>query len=183
MSLIEQALRRIQEPLISKVESPPPSQTTRQSQQKQLTMAHPWTVTSKDPPPNISLAARPGQTFKVVATTVMALTVLSVVVISGVFWMRRTFSISNGSQIAASHRMPSTQIVGGSPQVSLPSTAQGDLVLSGIVEGLGEPYAVINGMILVVGDQIGNARLVEIGRGMARLRDADGSDTILRAPR
>ena len=56
-------------------------------------------------------------------------------------------------------------------------------VLSGVVEGAGEPYAVINGTILGVGEKIADATLIEISDGAVRLRQADGRDTVLRAAR
>ncbi|MBI1992459.1 MAG: hypothetical protein HYS71_04415 [Candidatus Omnitrophica bacterium] len=58
--------------------------------------------------------------------------------------------------------------------------AQGQLVLNGIAEGVGAPYAMINGSVLGVGDRIGNFTLVEIVNGAARLREANGNETILR---
>ena len=184
MSLIEQALRRIQEPIIPKVEAPPSPPTIGQSQQQKHAAAHSWpsiptTDTASHPP----FPARPGHSLNIVAAVVIGLSVLSVIVVGGVVWMRRAPSTSHPSQTSEAHTIRAAQTPGRSPQASLQSVAQGDLVLSGIVEGLGEPYAVINGMILVVGDQIGDETLLEIGNGMVRLRRADGSDTVLRAPR
>jgi len=57
------------------------------------------------------------------------------------------------------------------------------LVMSGIVEGLGKPYAVINGKIVTVGEQIEDATLLEIADGTVRLRRSDGQELALRVPR
>ncbi len=76
---------------------------------------------------------------------------------------------------------PSRQGVVAASSVS-PKT-ETDLTLSGIVEGLGEPYAVINGMIVGIGDQVKNVTLVAIEHGKAKLRQADGSEIILHVTR
>jgi hypothetical protein len=51
------------------------------------------------------------------------------------------------------------------------------------VEGEGESYAVINGAIVAVGDRLGEFTLIDITNGAARLRRADGAETVLRVPR
>lgn len=56
-------------------------------------------------------------------------------------------------------------------------------VLSGVVEGLGQPYAVINGEIVGVGERVGDATLVEIAQGSVRLRLSDGREIVLRVSR
>jgi len=48
-------------------------------------------------------------------------------------------------------------------------------VLSGVVEGLGEPYAVIDGMIVGLGEEVNGVTLAEITNGTVKLRRADGS--------
>lgn len=173
MSLIEQALRRSQGSVIPKVEAPP--RTAGQSQQEDAPRAHAWPLTSPRAVSDTAPTARPRHGLNVVAITIMSVAALSVV--GGVVWRRRTLSGH------APRTLQATQRTGGPLQVSPPSAAQRDLVLSGVVEGLGEPYAVINGMILGLGDQIDNATLVEVGSGMVKLRRADGSDAILRVPR
>ena len=55
--------------------------------------------------------------------------------------------------------------------------------LTGIVEGLGEPYAVINGSIVAEGETVGNATLLDIGEGTVKLRLANGKDAVLRVSR
>jgi len=51
--------------------------------------------------------------------------------------------------------------------------------LTGIVEGSGEPLAMINGMVLGIGDRVEGATLLEIANGSVRLRRADGNETVL----
>ncbi|MDP3767804.1 MAG: hypothetical protein Q8S13_07300 [Dehalococcoidia bacterium] len=57
------------------------------------------------------------------------------------------------------------------------------LLLSGVVEGMGEAYAVINGVIVGLGERVGDYTLVSVANGAATVRAADGSDTVLRVPR
>jgi hypothetical protein len=57
-----------------------------------------------------------------------------------------------------------------------------DLTLNGTVEGRGEPVAIINGMILRIGDSIAGATLLEIWGEEARLRWRD-QDLILSTTR
>jgi hypothetical protein len=64
-----------------------------------------------------------------------------------------------------------------------PLTPQDQVVISGIVEGEGQSYAVINGAIVAVGERIGEFTLEEIANGAARLRRTDGSEVVLRVPR
>jgi hypothetical protein len=45
---------------------------------------------------------------------------------------------------------------------------------------LGEPYAVINGMIVGVGEHVEGATLLEIANGEVRLRHGNGEETTLR---
>lgn len=56
-------------------------------------------------------------------------------------------------------------------------------VLSGVVEGFGKSYAVINGEIVRVGEQVGDATLVEIAQGSVRLQLSDGREIVLRMSR
>ncbi len=56
-------------------------------------------------------------------------------------------------------------------------------MLTGIVEGRGKPYAVINGMILGVGEQLGGMTVETIANGSVTLRQADGRQTLLRVQR
>ena len=51
------------------------------------------------------------------------------------------------------------------------------------MEGLGEPYAVINGSIVAEGETIGEATLLTIAEGTVTLRLADGKETLLRVER
>ena len=48
---------------------------------------------------------------------------------------------------------------------------------------MGDPYAVINGMIIGKGDRVEDAILLEIADGAVRLRRIDGTETTVRVVR
>jgi len=74
----------------------------------------------------------------------------------------------------AAHPATSTVISDTHPSAAQHSQTQNP-VLSGVVEGLGEPYAVIDGMIVGVGEQVNGATLDGITNGTVTLRRSDGS--------
>ena len=177
MSLIEEAMRRLQDPLISKTQSPSSVQhpAPRQAHKEPVAPPHSWPVNPPAPFPSPA-SASPAMNRVTFAVIAMAVCFIG----GGVWWMGRTGSAPSlqtkgmgGSAVKPSATTPS----------ALPPVSQSRFILSGIVEGLGEPYAVINGMILTVGDQIADATLLEINKGMVRLRLGDGSETTLRVPR
>ena len=98
---------------------------------------------------------------------------------------------TNAAQAPAVETSPSRPESRPAPAMQSPMTiSQRDsrrpknpFVLSGVVEGLGQPYAVINGEIISVGEQVGNATLVEIAEGNVRLRLPDGDEVALRVSR
>ena len=65
-------------------------------------------------------------------------------------------------------------------QVSAPKDR---VTLTGIVQGVGQPYAVINGAIVSEGERVGTAVLIEITKNAVRLRRDDGTDLVLTVPR
>jgi hypothetical protein len=86
---------------------------------------------------------------------------------------------------ASDERIPRASLPGGKPRRRAFASRQPPaLLLSGVVEGTGEPYAMINGVIVGVGDQVGGFRLVAIADGTARLLRLDGGEElVLRVPR
>jgi len=73
----------------------------------------------------------------------------------------------------------------GQPEKNQPKDQpkEEELILTGIVEGGGEAYAVINGVIVGVGEQIKESTLLEIGKGKAKVRRPDGRETVLSIPK
>jgi hypothetical protein len=137
-----------------------------------------------------------------VALAVLALT--AALVIGGAFWMGRTLATTTphadrAPAPASSHAQAPTVSDAKPPAPAEPQAEEtarprrapahaeapdpSGLVLSGIVEGLGDPYAVINGLIVGVGERVGDATLEQIAKGSVTLRHDDGRETVLRVPR
>jgi hypothetical protein len=196
MSLIEQALRRVKEPLLSssagpKVSAPPKAEPQASPQ------AHSWPADAASAPqPGI-----PSTPFLVASGIVLVL--LAAGILFGAFWLGQLFS-GGGSPSAAptastvplavpdipdaapppepaqepARGLLSLPFLGGKE----PAAAAVEFVLSGVVEGGDEPYAVINDAIVGIGQRVADATLLDIADGAVRLRRADGTEVTLRIP-
>src|SRR3989338_6202222 len=189
MSLIEEALRRVKDPLV------PPSSTKPKTPQKAspTPAPHSWSTTAALAPPQSVNA--PVSPLTLVTLAVLGLTVA--LLLGCAVWMwnhsgsRRSVTASpttsetvpepssDESPQASSRQEPAA--VARSAKVSTGSHP--DFKLTGIVEGLGEPYAAINGSIVAEGETIGEATLLTIAEGTVTLRLAGGKETLLRVER
>src|SRR3989338_2881891 len=167
MSLIEKALRELPEPLtpterqqepVTKPAMPP------QAPSVEPKPIHSWSTAAAStsaPPP-----APPITAAQVIAITAILLFAIALVR-SGRGWQARTSgpgtsalsaSLLSPSAAAPTPAARSTAASGREDSVAklalrTPTTqAQGQLVLNGIAEGVGAPYAMINGSVLGVGD-------------------------------
>ena len=199
MSLIEEALRRLREPLLNLPSTAPPPPAPTPSQEP--VSAHPWPIT---PPAPYSGSRAPSRRaispLVPIALAVLALTVG--LLAGGAFWLGH--SVTNPRPQArpgASQARASVVTASATPEPATPAepldgsatvpaadslTAQNPsdpFILTGVVEGTGEPYAMINGVIVAVGEQIGDATLLEIAKGKVRLRQANGEERVLRVTR
>ena len=182
MSLIEEALRRVKDPLIhpapTKAEKP---RTTAPSQTRPT--AHSWSPTPA-PSPSQPAAASPISPLTLATLAVLGLTVA--LLVGGAAWMWRTFK--GGAPVApepatapmSETTAPSKHAI---PSRSAAAATDPEFHLTGVVEGSGNPYAVINGSIVGVGETVGTATLLGIAEGMVTLRLADGKETVLRVER
>lgn len=212
MSLIEEALRRLQDPLLPTVEKAPAAKPVAPAPTSPPPPIHPWpsTTTAQAPTPLPAPQASP-----ILAAVVAAILVFTVaLLVGGTWWIGHASGRSQAAPpVAIPIPPPATPVVrppvvvrqeSSAPETSQPAAkapvvqphdrpaakptalppAEPQFVMSGIVEGGGgEPYAMINGSILSVGDQIGEFTLVEITKGAARIRRADGHEIVLRVPR
>lgn len=218
MSLIEQALRRLQDPMLPRVsEAPPTAQEPAPSREPRPTAsqprlaelpvgrgeeqpAHSWPVTSSAP------RDASGTPSTMILTLLVGLVLIMTValLVGGAWWLGRMAPhpapqpsvvvlpslqtsplTAPGDPRASGERTPRAPLPGVKPRRrALASRQPPALLLSGVVEGTGEPYAVINGAIVGVGDQVGGFRLVAIADGTARLLRLDGGEElVLRVPR
>lgn len=194
MSLIEEALRRIKDPVISasaKTESPP---TTKPTEPPPI--AHSWPVGTPTRP--LASSQHTPAALVLAASLICGLALL--LLLGGVSWLKGSFQrIASTQRALAPPAIPVAAPAAALPVVSLQPvselphavaatahampSADGGFVLSGVVEGLGTPYAVINGMVLAVGEQIEGATVMRIADGTVRLRRGDGTEAVLRVPR
>src|SRR3989338_9241750 len=175
MSLIEEALRRVKDPLV------PPSSTKPKTPQKAspTPAPHSWSTTAASAPPQSVNA--PVSPLTLVTLAVLGLTVA--LLLGGAVWMWT----HSGSRLSVTASPTTSETV---PEPSSDESPQASsrqepaaFRLTGIVEGLGEPYAVINGSIVAEGETIGEATLLTIAEGTVTLRLADGKETLLRVER
>jgi len=121
--------------------------------------------------------------------TITILGFTAALIFGGALWMWRTLSHERtpvaqaplGTDAAMEPPASSARPLPAEPAAT--TDAVPGFTLTGIVEGLGEPYAVINGLIVAEGETVGKATLLDIGEGTVRLRFADGTETVLRVAR
>jgi hypothetical protein len=164
MSLIEEALRRLNDPLLKETAPPTPAGAPAP--------AHPWQVSPQTPSGSRprALTANP---LQLVALSIGVLT--TTLLIGGAFWLGRILSGASTQAAAVS--------AAATAQETVPPPQEPEPKLTGIVVGGGAPYAVINGTIAGLGDQVGAFRLQEIVEGAVTLRRDDGTELVLRAKR
>lgn len=178
MSLIEQALRRLKEPVLPPEMPPSPTRPRQEPaarpQEQAISPAHSWPTTPPTLAASSGTAGRPAiNTPSLSAALVMGVT--AVLLVSGLFWLQRTWSTQPAVQPA-----PSASLL-PAPDLAAPAGESSEhLILSGIVEGAGNPYAVINGTVVGVGESIADATLLSVQDGAATLRRANGTETVLR---
>jgi len=171
MSIIEEALRRLQgsTPHASAptVERPP-------SAQPEPPRAHSWTVRP---------AARQSMT-QAPKRVAWLLPILSLALLGGaVAWFVRVQYRTEppaSSPLADRALNPAHLSAGVPPSIvqGIAPSKQSDepFVLHGIVEGGGQPYAVINGAIVGVGETVEGALLLTIAGGAVTMRLANGKE-------
>lgn len=216
MSIIEEALRRLQDPLLhpaqkpqaeAPVAPPPAPPPVKPVEPKPI---HSWPTAIAPTPTPTPLPYSP----TLLAAAVAAIILSSLAVLAGGAWwlghlsrapsapastipaptLAAMTAIPRAPQPSPTDEEPTDQAQSERPMSAMshppvPATIHpianlsDEFVISGLVVGGGEPYAVINGAIVAVGDQIGDFTLVEITNGAARLRRTDGSEVALRVPR
>ena len=186
MSLIEDALRKVQDP-ITRLDPKPTTQPQNAAQPSTIEppAVHSWTAPSSMQTP--SKPRHPLNVLLLVAVAVFALTL--VLVVWGSIWIGHLLGITSPVAMLSPQPHPATAVT-SSPMPTHPVAApsveaelsQTHFLLSGVVEG-GEPYAVINGTVVGIGEQIEGATVAEVANGSVTLRRQDGSELQLRVPR
>ena len=155
MSLIEEALRRVQDPLLKKMSGANPAEGTGES----AAPIHPWPAH-----PQRRALGSPVILSRAAGIGLLALAVL------GLAWMSKQLSPANADLRPA----------GGVPVAQAQARTQREgFHLEGLVYGADTAYAVINGEVLEPGDHIGSHQLTGIDAKTAVLTDARGNSVSL----
>lgn len=205
MSIIEEALRRVQDPLLPPAKPSPAPTPDGPVEPERRPAAHPWQPAAPSSPAAPTLQP---QTLPLTAVALAVLLLTTALIIGGAFWMGRAVTTApraGSAAVQASMTSPAPALIESqppaepepgeakpahperprsAPQTSAHASAKTPgLVLNGVAEGLGDSYAVLNGLIVAVGERVGDATLEEIAQGSVTLRHDDGRRTILRVPR
>lgn len=197
MSMIEEALRRIQDPTVAKSQAGQTAEPKTGSAPKKAPEPHSW------PAAPVSSASSPAAASNVNPMAAVGLLVLAtgILLVAGtLIWVSRSMharpeQTTGRSDGAASPvleltpppppalpdpiAMSQPKDTSGFPWVHVRPLKAKEFVLSGIVEG-GEPYAVINDLIVGVGEAVGGATLAGIQNGAVTLRRSSGQEIVLR---
>lgn len=183
MSLIEEALRRVQDP--STTVQAPKTTAAQKTKREDRSSIHPWSTTPQGSPASASTSPK--------STTVLLLIAIGILIATsgligwGMWWLAHRLGSPTSEPIqSTTQSLTETPVTRPTTSSVVPATqgsSQEAFVLSGVVEGLGEPYAVINGVIVGVGEQLGDATVQEIGHGSVKLRRSNGTETVLRVAR
>ena len=180
MSLIEEALRRLKDPLIPT--EPKGTQASPPTPASETTPAHSWSTTAS---PSATPMPAKQATNVLVVTAVAVLALSALLVGGGIWWLKRTLAERPVAKRPSLTAAPASTPSGRAPAVraSQADAPQEEFTLNGTVEGLGEPYAVINGTVVGIGERIGEATVLAIANGVVKVRRADGSEFTLNVPR
>ena len=191
MSLIEEALRRLEPPSKTEEELAPAAISSAASQTavsvpvepppQPRSDAHSWSTASPAAEP---AAAKPALSLS--TSQAILITAVAAFLIGG-WWMGQSkpAPVLVTPAASAQHRHPAAQKPApmirpaANPSVAAPRS-QGELQLSGIVVGGRTAYAVINGSIFTVGDSVGDSTLTGVTRESATLHRTDGTEVVLR---
>lgn len=187
MSLIDDALRRIQDPVSAdkKTPSAPVDTSGRGTSQKDKKQnpAHSWSI--EDFQKNPAAAGLPVQKQKPNRFTAVAVLLGLVAVL---LWVFAIIAFKPFDRPLMARRQPMKAQPGllqsnATNNSSVPATAEVALKLSGVVLGNGEPYAVIDGKILAVGEMAGEAKILGIAENAVTLELPGKKTKTLQVPR
>lgn len=183
MSLIEEALRRVQGPASPEIEKAPSSQPAGSQQKTASTPsaaapAHSWPTAEPDAP-----KSKPRkETVRTFNPNWISFLVIAVLLGSAGSWFAQLAARKPAPLQPAAAPMAHSTLAPAQAPKKIPS-ANSAFVLSGVVIGEGESFAVIDGKILAVGETVEGAVIQEITANRVKLKLANGSEKILQVPR
>ncbi len=191
MSLIEEALRRVQNPSSASGKSGTAAKPSS-AKQEPAALPHSWPVETPEAPssathpaatrpaplPSSSSSSQQPWILLVVLAAVAGCAVA--LLIGGVLWVKTAPSAKPAIQNTAANTNPQPAKNDKSPTRS----SANPLNLTGVVTGEGSiPYAVINGKIFGIGEQVEAAKIIAIDTRSVTLEYPNGQQTTLSVPR
>ena len=194
MSIIEEALRRVQDPVAGAIQPPAPAPAARMSgvslpppviAQPEPAAAHSWTPAS---PRAVHERPQPRTADLLLPVTIAMMAMTAVLIGAGAWWLIRWHPMA--SPAAAPAPLPAPAPAASAPRpapLPLPPkpAAPPRLRLTGVVEATdaSEPYAMINNEIVGIGERVADATLMGITNGAVTLRRDSGEELVLRVSR
>ena len=197
MSLIEQALRRLQEPG-TKPPQTSPAKAKPTTPEADIPAAHSWPTAPASSPATPSIPS----TRLIIGVAVAVLVLTALLLIGGMIWIDNRLTPRPAVPAAAAPSASaeidvSDESAQSEPELDAPAPAaeapairlpwskppaasQEEFVLNGVAETPYGTYAVINGGIATVGEWLGEAQVVEITSNVVKLRWSDGRFTEVR---
>lgn len=184
MSLIEEALRKTQQVTQSRISTAQPETSPQPLSKSAATIKKARKVSQKAAHPTADAEGATETPISTVALGAIAVISLCVALFSiqtnraqPVDGTEPPFETTSLTMKQIQKRVP---FPGGSAPKSLPRTEPANgIELNGIVVGGEVPYAIINGDIMVIGEVIGEATIININKAYVSLQYEDGSKTRL----
>lgn len=186
MSLIEEALRRVKDPMLAQTEAGAPPKNKEKkaapsaSEPESAPVAHSWPTAPSLPTTASPTSAQRSSHRTLSAGVALALLLGAVYLFGGTTWTKRTVAARRPAAPLSTIAAPAAGAV--APSLTAQASPDG-LILSGVLEGEGESFAMINGAIVKVGESIGDWTLLSVAEGTATLRNESGREAVLRVPR
>ena len=185
MSLIDDALRRVQDPLAAKelpATLPQAPQPTPHAPQKKERPAHSWPLTSAaKKPAEKPTEKQPGTRFLTLAVILLVGGAAFSWVTNRV-WVKPTPWPKNSAKQQQKPNIKAGQTPFPEPEEAV--NPEKMYQLTGVVVGAGgEPYAMVSGRIVAKGDTIGQATVSEIAENAVTLQLPDKTKIVLKVPR
>lgn len=187
-------------PAIKNTVSSPPKQKIVPQEAKQV---HSWSPTPSTPRPTQTTPSPTSQNALIIVT-VASLTLTVILVVGVSFWLGHTLGDRAPTSpttplLTTTSTTPNPKSINSPPQInklmpkalspiqSSPIAAQvapqTELIMTGVVVGAGEPFAMINDKIVSVGEVVGGMTVIEIQAGSVLLENGSGETKYIRVPR
>ena len=183
MSLIDDALRRVQDPLAARglPETLPQAPDPTPAPQKKDSSVHSWPLTPAAKKPTEKPAEKQPRARFLTLIVILLVAGAAFSWVAAKPWLKPAPSPTNPAKQQRKLNLKTSQTSLSEPE----ETADPAKIyqLTGVVVGVGEPYAMISGRIMAKGDLIGQATVTEIAESTVTLQLPDKTQIVLKVPR